>query len=198
MSREQLSSPTALSSKMRKHLGEMTKILIFTILLFTTLHFTIQNFYIQGESMEPSLHNREYILVNKTAYLIQQPERGDVIVFHYPLNPRMNFVKRIIAMPGDTLSIIGQKVIVNSVVLNEPYINLQDKNSEFASFQNMHLGTNQYFVMGDNRGNSSDSREWGFVPEQNIIGKATIVLWPLNEGNTGLLPNVSQVFAQVR
>ena len=148
--------------------------------------------------MEPTLQNQEYILVNKAAYLLQPPARGDVIVFDYPLDPSEKFVKRIIAIPGDVLSIHDETVIVNNVTLNEAYVNKSDPFNPFASFDNHIIGPNQYFVMGDNRGNSSDSRQWGIVPRQDILGKAIAVYWPLSVNNFGLLPNESTVFAQVQ
>jgi signal peptidase I len=151
-----------------------------------------------GQSMEPTLHDQEYILVYKSIYSYRPPARGDIIVFQYPLNPRSDYIKRIIAVPGDVISVLNQTVIVNGVTLSEPYVNKDDPYNPYPSFRKRIVGPDQYFVMGDNRGDSSDSREWGFVPRHNIIGQALIVYWPVNTDNFGLLPTASNVFSRVR
>jgi signal peptidase I len=176
---------------------EIIETITLTILMFLIIRFAVQNFRVDGMSMEGSLHNGEYILVNKAAFLFHAPERGDVIVFEYPLNPQIDYIKRIIAIPGDTISIVDTKVAVDGVTLNEPYINQSDNFNPFPSIVNRRVPPGDYFVMGDNRGNSSDSRQWGFVPQQNIIGQATFVYYPFNEGNFGLLGNYSNIFAAV-
>ena len=175
---------------------EIIETITLTILMFLIIRFAVQNFRVDGMSMEPTLHNGEYILVNKAAYIFHAPQRGDVIVFEYPGNLQVDYIKRIIAIPGDTITIVGTKVTVDGVTLSEPYINPEDIANPFPP-TNRVVGTNEYFVLGDNRGNSSDSRQWGFVPQQNIIGEATFVYYPFNEGNFGLLGNFSSVFAAV-
>lgn len=167
------------------------------LLMILAIRLGLQNFHIEGQSMEPTLHNHEYIIVDKATYLLHPPERGDVIVFHYPVDPQENFIKRVIAIPGDTITVINKTVMINGVTLQEPYINKNDPFTPYPSSQTWHVGTDRYFVMGDNRGNSSDSRQWGFVPRQNIIGKADLVYWPMDVNNFGLLPDVSSVFAKI-
>ena len=176
---------------------EIVETIILTLLVFLVLRFAVQNYRVDGQSMEPSLHDQEYILVDKAAYLFHPPERGDIIVFEYPFDPQVDYIKRIIAIPGDTISVVGETVAVDGVNLNEPYINKDDLFNPFGPIKNLVVKSGEYFVMGDNRGNSSDSREWGFVPRQNIIGKAALTYWPFGENNFGLLPNFSSVFAQV-
>jgi signal peptidase I len=184
--------------KKRPHVArEILETIILTLLIFLVLRFAVQNYRVDGQSMEPSLHDQEYILVDKAAYLFHPPERGDVIVFQYPLDPQVDYIKRIIAIPGDIISIVGQRVTVDGVTLNEPYINKDDPFNPFRSFTNLVVGQEDYFVMGDNRGNSSDSREWGVVPRQNIIGKAALTYWPFGENNLGLLADFNSVFARV-
>ena len=178
-------------------LREIIETITLTLLMFLIIRFAAQNFRVDGMSMEPTLHNQEYILVNKAAYVLHAPHRGDVIVFEYPLDPRVDYVKRIIAIPGDVISVVGEKVTVDGVTLREPYINPADLFNPFQPIYHRSVPSNSYFVMGDNRGNSSDSRQWGFVPRQNIIGQATFVYWPFDGGNFGLLPDVSSVFASV-
>ena len=176
---------------------EIIETITLTILMFLLIRFAVQNFRVDGMSMEPKLHNGEYILVNKAAFLFHAPERGDVIVFEYPKDPQIDYIKRVVAIPGDTISVEGTKVMVDGVTLNEPYINPNDDFNPFSPIVDRTVPLGDYFVMGDNRGNSSDSRQWGFVPQQNIIGQATFVYFPFNEGNFGLLGDYSSVFAAV-
>ena len=178
-------------------LREIIETITLTLLMFLIIRFAVQNFRVDGMSMEPTLHNSEYILVNKAAYVFHSPGRGDVIVFEYPLDPQVDYVKRIIAISGDVISVVGEKVTVDGVTLREPYIHPNDPFNPFAPIYNRAVPANDYFVMGDNRGNSSDSRQWGFVPRQNIIGQATFVYWPFDGGNFGLLPDFSSVFARI-
>jgi signal peptidase I len=179
-------------------LREIIETITLTLLMFLIIRFAVQNFRVDGMSMEPSLHNQEYILVNKAAFVFHTPQRGDVIVFEYPFDPQVDYVKRIIAIPGDVISVVGEKVTVDDVTLREPYVNPADPFNPFSPIYNRVVPSNDYFVMGDNRGNSSDSRQWGFVPRQNIIGQATFVYWPFGVGNFGLLPDYTNVFAGVR
>ncbi|BCL82502.1 S26 family signal peptidase [Ktedonobacteria bacterium brp13] len=164
--------------RMRLHILKTLLLLCF-ILLVT--HLTVQDYYVDGLSMEPTLHTQEYILVNKAAYLFTAPARGDIIVFHYPKDPTQTYLKRIIAIPGDQISIIGRRVIVNGTLLQERYIAPADNYNLYPPIHNDKLGSGQYFVMGDDRVNSSDSRAWGPVPRQNIIGEAQLVYWPFND-----------------
>jgi signal peptidase I len=181
----------------RNRLRLLTDSLILVLVMLLLTRLTVQNFHIQGQSMEPTLHNQEFILVDKVAYLFHPPARGDVIVFQFPRAPQEDLVKRIIAVPGDVISIINQVVIVNGVTLHETYINKDDPYNPYPSFRNRIIGPDEYFVMGDNRGNSDDSRDWGLVPRQNIIGRVVAVYWPANANNFGLLPETSSVFARV-
>lgn len=182
----------------RLWIRQILETLTLILLMLLLIRVTLQNFHIDGHSMEPTLHDQEYILVNKAAYLFQAPARGDIIVFQYPRDPRENYIKRIIATPGDRISINRNVVSVDGTVLHERYVNKDDPYNPYPTINQRIVGPGQYFVMGDNRGNSSDSREWGMVPQQNIIGKAIVIYWPFNVDNLGLLPNMSDVFAHVR
>ena len=184
-------------SKWRNRLRWLTDSIILILVVLLITRFTVQNFHIQGQSMEPTLHDQEFILVDKVAYLLRPPARGDVIVFQFPRDPQEDLVKRIIAVPGDVISVINQAVIVNGVTLHEPYINKDDPYNPYPSFRNRIIEPDEYFVMGDNRGDSDDSRDWGLVPRQNIIGRVAAVYWPTNANNFGLLPDASSVFARV-
>jgi len=178
---------------------EIIETIVLTILMFLVIRFAVQNFNIEGTSMEPSLHNTELILVDKWSYLFHAPDRGDVIVFVAPPDPSQDYIKRIVAVPGDILTIHDTTVIVDGVTLNEPYVAQQNQGNPYAFkiINNMPIPPNDYFVLGDNRGGSSDSRNWGFVPRANIIGKAALVYWPLGQNNDGFLPNYASVFANV-
>jgi signal peptidase I len=172
---------------------------VLTILMFLVIRLAVQNFNIEGHSMEPGLHDKELILVDKWSYLFHPPTRGDVIVFVAPPHPDQDYIKRIVAIPGDTITINDTTVIVDGVKLNEHYVDPRNQGNIFAAkaISNMLVPPNDYFVLGDNRIGSSDSRDWGFVPRNNIVGRAALVYWPLGEDNNGLLPNESAVFASV-
>ena len=177
---------------------EIIETIVLTALMFLVIRFAVQNFNVEGTSMEPSLHNGELILVDKWTYLFHPPQRGDVIVFVAPPEPTLDYVKRIIGIPGDRITINGTTVIVDGVTLNETYVaQINQGNLSGSTIQNRLVPPNMYFVLGDDRIRSSDSRYWGFVPRQNIIGRAALVYWPLKQDNDGFLPNYSSVFAKV-
>ncbi len=176
---------------------EVIETIVLTVLMFLVIRFAVQNFNIEGTSMEPSLHNQELILVDKWTYLFRPPARGDVIVFVAPPTPSQDYIKRIIAVPGDTITVQNTTVIVDGVTLNESYVDPNNQGNTYGPIINRHVPPNDYFVMGDNRADSYDSRAWGFVPRKDIIGRAAFVYWPLHENNDGFLPNVSSVFASV-
>lgn len=182
----------------RHHLMvEIAQTIALTLLLFLTVHFTMQNFTIDGSSMEPNLHSRELVLVEKWTYLFHAPARGDVVIFKAPPDPSEDYVKRVIGLPGDVITVRGTTVIVNGVPLNETYIdpNNQGVPNGAHEITDEVIPANDYFVLGDNRAVSSDSRIWGFVPRSAIIGRAALVYWPLSQANDGPLPDVSAVFA---
>ena len=178
---------------------EVIETVVLTALLFIVISSAVQNYFVDGVSMEPNLHDAERILVDKWSYLFHPPQRGDIIVFVAPPAPSEDYVKRIIALPGDILTIRNTTVIVDGDTLNETYIAPSRQGNPFAYKQlnNVIVPPNDYFVLGDNRAQSSDLRDWGFVPRNNIVGRAVLVYWPFGESNDGLVPNVSHVFANV-
>jgi signal peptidase I len=176
---------------------EVIETIVLTVLMFLVIRFAVQNFNVEGTSMEPRLHNGELILVDKWTYLFHPPERGDVIVFVAPPNPSQDYVKRIIAVPGDRITVNGNIVTVDGVTLNETYVAPINQGNPYDANINELVPPNNYFVMGDDRVRSDDSRHWGLVPRQNIIGRAALVYWPLQQDNNGFLPNYSSVFANV-
>jgi signal peptidase I len=141
--------------------------------------------------MEPGIHQNEYLLVSKAVYLFQQPQRGDVVVFHYPLDIHKDFIKRIIGIPGDTIQITKTTVSINSRIIVEPYTShpfTYDRNT-------WKLGPEQFFVMGDNRDNSFDSRDWGPLERSYIVGKVVAIYWPLP--NWSFINTYPSVYAAV-
>ena len=166
-----------MSEKRTRLVRELIETIALTLLIFLVIRFAAQSFRVDGPSMQPGLHTDEYVLVNKMAYLFHPPQRGDVIVFHYPVNPSQDFIKRIIGIPGDTIQTTSNAVIVNGQTLREPYISTPfnyDSNT-------WKLGPGEFFVMGDNRDNSLDSRTWGPLARSYIVGKAVAVYWPLSD-----------------
>ncbi len=152
--------------------------IILTVVMFFVIKLAVQDYQVDGTSMVPTLQNYQYVLVDKVTYDFGKPARGDIIVFEFPLDHSKNYIKRIIGIPGDHVLIndAGQ-VSVNGDSLSEPYVNDLD-NSRYG-VRDVVLGTDEYYVLGDNRGGSSDSRDWGVVKRSDIIGRATLVYWPL-------------------
>ncbi|TMD62603.1 MAG: signal peptidase I [Chloroflexi bacterium] len=179
--------------KQRSHLArEIVETIALTLIIFLVIRFAIQSYRVSGPSMLPGLQTDEYVLVNKIAYLFHAPERGDVIVFHYPLDTSEDFIKRVIGLPGDTVTLDNAKVQVDGIVLHEPYIS-QAYN---PSGKTIKVPQDEYFVLGDNRPLSDDSRDWGFVPKADLVGKAVIVYWPFN--NWELINTYSNVYTQIK
>jgi len=202
-------------------LKEVAETLVLAVLIFFTVRGAIQNFKVEGSSMEPSLHNNQYLLVNKLSYasldvdgvvdmvlripvaaasrlgigeeepagnptataqdkrffLFGQPSRGDIIVFRFPRDPSRDFIKRVVALPGERVEVKAGVVYVNGQRLDEPYILENPTYSRDSAV----VPPNNYFVLGDNRNNSSDSHVWGPVPLENVVGRAWFTYWPWKE-----------------
>lgn len=157
------------------------------IALFTTT-FVVQAFKIPTGSMESNLLIGDHLLVNKFVYgLHNNPiarllpyrdlKRGDVIVFKYPHDPEVAYVKRLIGLPGDTVEMVGRTVYVNGEPLQEDYTQYINPGSIYERYGPFEVPEDQYFAMGDNRDNSQDSRFWGYVPRENLLGKALVIYW---------------------
>jgi signal peptidase I len=164
--------------------------IVVSLAIFAVVYiFLFQPHQVDGQSMVPNFHNAEYILTDKLSYRIHEPKRGDVVVFHSPQDERVDFIKRILGVPGDTLKISDGYVYLNGIKLEEGYVN--DPGAVLAGRflrENLEVEVppGQYFVMGDNRGHSSDSREWGFVSRPGIVGRAFFRYWPVKV--FGLIP----------
>jgi len=161
---------------------EFIETIVLTAIVFLVVNITARPYTVDGPSMQPGLVTGDRVVVSMLAYDFgASPQRGDVIVFHPPDDPSATYVKRVIGIPGDRISITPDAVILNGHKLSEPYISTVNPSApeNISVLPTITLGPNQYFVMGDNRQDSVDSRVFGYVPRSNIIGKAEFVYWPL-------------------
>jgi len=177
---------------------EIIEAVVLAAVVFLLLQTTVRNFKVDGSSMDPTLDSGQYLLVNRLVYLlvdlqrlarivpfwqvdeessryaIHSPNRGDIIVFKFPGDPRKDFVKRVVGLPGEVIEVRDGNVIVNGNVLEEPYLTAKDH----SNAAKLRLEEGEYYAMGDNRAFSNDSRAWGAVPEANLEGKVWMVYWP--------------------
>ncbi len=208
------STPAPASSHaVRTAVKEVLETVLYIVLVFIIVRSVVQNFKIEGASMEPTLHSGQYVLVNKIVYFhfdlnaplrllpgnqdleprviypFHMPQRGDIIVFEYPLNVQKDFIKRVIALPGETIEIRDGRVYVNNLLLDEPYLHGAStfcNGGSACSVGPVTVPPDTIFVMGDNRLNSSDSREWDALPLHRVIGQAWVLYFPLSD--FGLVP----------
>lgn len=184
---------------MRAVIREIIETIILSLLLFVGIQFAVQTYQVEGASMRPTLTQGQYLLVNKVVYRhlnlgvdaegavmenqfsedslifpFHPPQHGEVVIFNFPNDPSRDFVKRVIGVPGDTVEIRGGRTFVNGEQLQESYASL-DEYDEMDAYK---VPPNAYFVMGDNRRQSNDSRDWGTVPLEYIVGRAWVRYWP--------------------
>ena len=150
--------------------------LLFIIVFILPLFFFFQPVKVEGMSMEPQIDEGENLLVEKTILITDKFQRGDVVIFRFPLDPEKIFIKRIIGVPGDVVEIKSGVVYINGKRIREPY--LMGDNRDFSSIPPIKVLPDTYFVLGDNRVISNDSRNWGLLPKNYIIGKAIFSYWP--------------------
>ncbi|OHB09604.1 MAG: signal peptidase I [Candidatus Zambryskibacteria bacterium RIFCSPLOWO2_12_FULL_45_14] len=160
---------------------ELIKLVFLSLLIVVPFRlFIAQPFIVDGASMDPTFETGDYLIVDEISYQFKTPERGSVLIFKYPRDPKKSFVKRVIGLPEETVSISGGQVTIinkenpNGLLLDEPYVKFAKEN-ETARYV---LGPDEYFVMGDNRSASADSRLWGPVSEENIVGRPIIRFLP--------------------
>ncbi|MEZ4180094.1 MAG: signal peptidase I [Candidatus Doudnabacteria bacterium] len=170
-------------------LWELSRIVIVAFVLMIGFRiFVAEPFVVSGSSMVPNFHNKEYLVVDKISYRFSEPQRGDVVIFKYPKDTSQYFIKRIIGLPGEKVQVNNGSVVVyndahpDGVTINEPY--LKSNSSTFGPNDVVALGTDEYYVLGDNRLASSDSRVWGILPKHDIIGQAFLRVLPLSELGT--------------
>jgi signal peptidase I len=161
-----------------KEVLDLGKIILIALIIVIPIRFFVfQPFMVSGASMEPNYHSTDYLIIDELSYRFNEPKRGDVIVFKYPKNPNFKYIKRVIGFPGETVEIKDAKVYITSnnttSVLNESYLPEESITAWIrgATYGPITLGANEYFVLGDNRNYSADSRTWGTLPKDNIIGK---------------------------
>lgn len=160
----------------RSLLREILETVLLTLFIFLILNTATGRFQVRGSSMEPALHDGQYLVISKLSYWIRPPERGDIIVFHPPNSPSEDYIKRIVGLPGEKIEIREGTLWVDGIPLEETYV----FNPGFYS-GTWNLGEGEHFVLGDNRSNSSDSHSWGVLPQENIVGKAWLCYWPPEE-----------------
>jgi signal peptidase I len=164
---------------------EVAKIVIIALIIVVPIrYFLFQPFFVKGESMSPNFENGDYLIIDELSYRLRAPERGEIIVFKYPHDITQRYIKRIIGLPGETVEINGGEVIItkngsSSLVLNES--NYLDSSIQTLGNIKIVLGPDEYFVLGDNRPVSSDSRRWGVVPKSDIIGRVYFRAWPFTD-----------------
>jgi signal peptidase I len=177
---------------MKGFLRELLITLGLAVVLYLLLQLVIQSSVVNNVSMQPTLVEGQRLIVGKAAYWFTAPQRGDIVIVHPPkeIDPDSEYVKRLIGLPGDTVEVKGGTVYINGVPLVEPYV----KSPARSVFSPYLVPENHYFLMGDNRNNSNDSRSGWTVTRQDIVGKAWLRIWPLNKwGLVGNYPLDSQV-----
>jgi signal peptidase I len=213
-------TPIAVPTERKQKSGglawELLQTIVLTLAIFLGVRSLVQNFRVEGASMEPTLQTGQYLLINKASYfhiegtpldrfvptthqgssdfLFGGPQRGDVVVFRAPTQPDKDFIKRVIGLPGDTILVKNGVVYVNGEALEESYIHFPATYTYPFDGQSRQVPDGNYFVLGDNRPNSSDSHLGWFVPVENMVGKAWISYWP--PPSWGLMPGGSAVYAR--
>ena len=172
----------------KKEMVEWLKTIIFALLIaFLVRNYLFQPYKVQMGSMQPTLHNNDLIMVNKITYRIKKPNRGDIVVFNPPGNTsNIHYIKRIVGLPGESVQVKEGKVFINQTELIEPYLSQIDTPGFVGPVV---LGVDEFFVLGDHRNNSMDSRDFGAITKDHIHGKTMFVLWPMKD---------FQVFGQVK
>lgn len=171
-------------------------ILVSLAIVLPIRYYIVQPFIVRGASMEPNFENREYLIINEVSYYFREPKRGEVIVFRYPRDPQQYFIKRIIGLPGEKIAIKNGLVTVfngsypGGFTLEESY--LDQDNSRTQPDMEVKLGSDEFFVLGDNRDFSSDSRVWGPLPKKLIVGKTALRAWPV--AKAGLVPDFAKEY----
>jgi signal peptidase I len=176
--------PERYPSGLRSALSWVRDLAFSVLIAVVMIVFIYQPVKVEGTSMTPTLTDQERIFINKFTYRfgLGSIERGDTVVFWYPQDPTKSYIKRVIGLPGDTVRIQSGQVFVNGVHLTEEYV--PEENRDYSSWHDGHetvVPPEQYFVLGDHRNSSSDSRMWGWVPRDNIYGKAVFVYWPIDK-----------------
>ena len=187
---------------MREFIRELLETVLLSIAVFLALHFSVQNFRVEGSSMDPTLTEGQYIVANKiiysrvttdslarfipfiqpsgegdSLYAFHPPSYGEILIFNFPTDRSRDLVKRVIGLPGDTIEIQSGQVIRNGEMLDEPYVVNRDR----RNVDPLVVPENYYYVLGDNRRASSDSRDWGFLADEHVVGRGWVSYWPTDK-----------------
>jgi len=154
-------------------LREVAETVLLTVVIFVVINTLTSRFRIEGPSMNPTLHEGQYLIINKIIYKLHAPERGDIVVFHHPQNSARDLIKRVVGLPGEEIQIREGRVYIDGILLEEPYLAYPGGRSARYT-----LGADQFYVLGDNRPNSDDSRSWGALEKSQIVGKVWVSYWP--------------------
>jgi signal peptidase I len=177
---------TKAASPLRLILIEILQIVALSGFFFILIDTFIGRVRVENISMLPTLVEGEFLMVDKFAYRTGNFVRGDIIVFHAPSEPGTDYIKRLIGIPGDQITVQGAKVTVNGIILREPYL------AEPVTYEGTWtVPPDSLFVLGDNRNQSSDSHEWGFIPYESVVGKALVIYWPFTEFKILSHPNIA-------
>jgi signal peptidase I len=160
--------------RQRRLISVLANSLKIGLLLFVTYGLAFNFSVVRGSSMSPHIHDGDRILVDHLSYVFTNVQHGDIIVLQYPLDPSLDYIKRVIGLPGDDVLIEHGRVYVNGELLDEPYVAETDGRASVRQ----RVAPDTFFVLGDNRPHSSDSREFGLVPRENVVGKVDVRLWP--------------------
>lgn len=164
---------------------ELVEIVVISLAIILPIrYFLIQPFYVKGASMEPTFDDHEYLIIDELSYRLRAPERGEVVVFRYPLDPRQYFIKRVVGLPGETVRVSDDAVVIVNAEHPEGFAldesGYLSPDTVTRGDRTVELGPGEYFVLGDNRGASLDSRTFGSLPVKNIVGRVWIRGWPLD------------------
>ena len=165
--------PAGEETNWKRFFLDMIETLALAVVLFVGINAVSARVRVDGFSMRPTLEDGEFVLVSKLSYKFGDFQRGDIIVFHFPLNPEEELVKRIMGLPGDRISVQSGQVFLNGQLLSEDYIAQAPLYSGEWT-----VADGQLFVLGDNRNNSNDSKDWGLLPFEKVVGKAVVIYWP--------------------
>ncbi len=167
----------------KSFLRDTLEIVFLALVLYVVIQYAVQTVHVLGSSMSTTLHDNDLLVASKISYKLHPPQRGDIVVFKPPNEDSRDFIKRVIALPGDKIRISNSVVYINGQVLHETYLpeRWTYNNNWPADGQDKLVPAGQYFVMGDNRNHSSDSRSFGFVELDAILGKAEVRIWPLDQ-----------------
>ena len=191
MAQPQMAQPPAppQSTRQKSFLRDTLEIVFLALVLYVVIQYAVQTVHVLGSSMYSTLHDNDLLVASKISYKLHQPQRGDIIVFKPPDEASRDFIKRIIGLPGDTILVKNGQVIVNGEPLDESYIHYPATYTYPFDGQPRQVPDGNYFVLGDNRPNSSDSHLGWFVPAENLVGRAWLSYWP--PAAWGVMPGVA-------